>query len=702
MPRRYGRPQRSLDSVEGGSTIYKDGRRRVKRRDYTGAGHRATALRGWDAREFIGWDGEGIQVNEPLDWGKGVYEDGDNILISPQRKAKPQPYVLLANSKGQYITNGGGLSTEGCLEMILTVKEQFPKSIFVGFSFNYDVNQMLKDLHPAYLQALHETNETAYKDYHIKWLPRKSFYVRNAKRSAIIYDVFGFFQTSFLQTCKEYLGEDDPELDIIARGKAAREAFTWEEMDDFILPYCLTELSMLVRVMNQLRADLHDADMDPGQWHGPGAIAAKAFANNNVPISREIPEDVLDASQFAYAGGRFEPFWMGRCPHPVYEYDIRSAYPAAATHLPDISDGYWEHTLRFQPGSFGIWHCHYRGSYGTGDKANRPQPLFCRSETGTISYPLETDGWYWTPEAELVPNTVEEGWIFRPYADTRPFAFIEGMYEQRRLLREQGSSTQRALKLCMNSIYGKTAQCIGHTDEPPRWHQLEYAGYITSYVRAMIYRAIVLSPDTILAVETDAVFSTVPLDLDIGTGLGQWERKEYDEICYLQSGLYYALTPDKLVCKSRGMDTDRETKQPDGLPYWAVCDHLRERVGSVMGEAPPLFTRTTRYVGLGLGLRTDSVWRSWEKKSRTIRINSGPRDGKRYHLASRCELCLSGQNMYDQMHPMRIGGHSGKSYARSIPWRCVGGVAGVDLDAEEWCEMNPEYKDYGEDIDKWQ
>lgn len=691
---RYPKVNKTIVFEDQGGEVYTGGQKRPRTKRFTGAGHRKEY---WMNREFIAWDGEGLRVEEPTAYGEGIWIDDEGKVIKDY-KPNPQPYVLLANSKGQEATREEGLSTVECLELLLTSKEQYKKSIFVGFSINYDINQMLKDLHPKLLWALHDNNITAYKDYWIKWYPGKSFYVKHGKtkRSFMLYDVFGFFQKSFLKTCEDYLGKDDPELQIIAEGKAARDTFKWEELDDFIRPYCQTELSMLVRVMNELRKDLHSADIDPGKWHGPGAIASKVFEINEVPISREVPERVQDAAQFAYAGGRFEQFRMGRYPNTVWEYDIRSAYPAAATKLPDISDGYWEYVTSFQPGTFGVWSINY--SCNNGGRNNQPQPLFCRAGDGSISYPYETQGWYWTPEAELVPHAVQGGWIFRPNTDTRPFAFIERMFEQRRVFKLQDNSTERALKLCLNSLYGKTAQTIGAASGPPRWHQLEYAGYITSYVRAQIYNAMSINFDAMLATETDAVFSTTPLDLDIGEGLGQWEEKKYDEICYIQSGLYYAVAGEETISKYRGMDRDREGSFPAGLPYGDVCNHLRQTISSVYWRYPPLFSSTTRFVGLGIGLRTRAVWRSWEQSERTIRLDTGPRDGKRYHLAVKCESCKQGLNMYDQPHPMMIGGYSGKSYARAIPWRTLGGTA----DVEEWEEMDPSMKLFGDDMEKWQ
>jgi hypothetical protein len=678
----------------------------IHKQDFEGKGHREGSQRGWNVREFIAWDGEGIAFTEPVEEGVGVFHEEDSREIFLDHKRRPQNYVLLANSKKERITNQDGLGTYECFEMLLEAKVRYPLSIFVGFAFNYDVNQILKDVDEDTLWRLHDTNVAQIGTYWIKWLPRKSLYIKHSRtqRSMILYDVFGYFQMSFLKVCEKYLGKDDPRLKTIKAGKDARELFEWTELNDFIIPYCDTELAMLVSIMDVVRTDFHEVGIDPGEWYGPGAVANKVFNKHSIPISRDVPSEVLDAAQFAYAGGRFEPFSLGRHPGTVWEYDIHSAYPEAITQLPNLCSGHWEFVKDFEPHSFGVWAVDYRAGDGTGDKDNRPQPLFCRSENGSISYPTEVQGYYWGPEASLVPDSVSEGWVFRPDADTRPFAFVEGMYDQRRLLQEQGNSLERALKLILNSLYGKLAQTIGAKDDgPPRWHQLEYAGFITSYTRAKIYRAIQLNPDAIIATETDAVFSKEPLDLPMSGALGDWEETIFDEICYLQSGFYYALAEGRIVSKYRGMDKDRKTEQPLGLPYEDVLDHLHYWTGN--GDIPPrpLVSNTTRFVGLGLGLRTKAVWRSWEKKARLISLNHRPGYGKRLHIVKDCHWCQVKVDMAQRMHPTTIGGYSGKSYARSLPWRTLGS-SGLEapMSWEEWKEMNTEIMEFTGDVDKWQ
>jgi hypothetical protein len=679
--------------------------------DFRGKGHRRSAARAWDAKEFIAWDGEGTTHEEPVKYfipqlGKSYWMLNGELSES-EPPPQPQPYVLLANSKGGSIQRQEGLRTRECFELILDTKKEYPNSIFVGFGFNYDINQILKDLPLDRRERLYKKGTCTWAGYWMEWRPRKTFIVmhRKTKRSAIIYDVFGFFQTSFLKTCKKFLGNDHPDLQQIERGKDARSLFKWEELDEFIAPYNNLELSMLVEIMNRLREDFHSVGIHPSRWHGPGAIANEVLRKYCVPTSRAVPEEVLDASQYAYAGGRFELFWLGRYAGRVYQYDIHSAYPAAATQLPDISDGRWEHVREFEPGTFGVWSVDYRSPGGpTANGYDRPQPLFCRSETGNISYPYEVQGWYWTPEASLVPDAVQEGWVFRPATDARPFAFIKDLYDQRRVFIAMGNPAERAIKLILNSIYGKLAQTVGSKNgKPPRWHQMEYAGYITSYTRAMLYKAIISNPAAIIACETDAVFSTEPLDLPVSDDLGDWELTNYDEITYLQSGFYYAIKPtDETICKYRGMDSDRKTGQPVGLPYGTILDHLHRRTGQADRLTPSLFSDTTRFIGMGMALKTEATWRSWAKEPKRIALDQKPGSSKRYHIAANdCSYCRQGRTLHDGMHPMKIGGYAGESFARKLPWRHLSNkhqVAPINWDEQR--EMSEDFLVLGE-LDKW-
>lgn len=659
-------------------------------------------------REFIAWDGEGVRIHatdvtmpdlrsvwsryHTLSWEaiQAKMREMAAEVYAMREEPTPQPYVLLANSKKQRIISNDpreGLSTEECFDFILQTKAEFPNSIFVGYGFTYDCAQMFKDLPKKRLEMLWDTNKTFYRNYKIEYRPRKWITIMDSRKrmpSARIFDVIGYFQKAFLTTCKEYLGGSHPDLQIIERGKDARDVFTFEELDDFIIPYNDTELRMLVEIMNILRKQLETVGLNLTSWHGPGAVSSAVLQKRGVKahMSKDIPREVTNAAQYAYAGGRFEHFQLGRHQGRIYEYDIRSAYPSAAVKLPSLSNGTWRYAETFEPGSFGVWHTEYlldrqdpaRGYLDPNPIRNRPQPLFCRSKEGRVSFPQKTEGWYWTPEAGLVPDFVQYGYVWDATTDDRPFDFIREVYEQRRHYKEVlHDPVERALKLILNSIYGKLAQLMGTDDKAPVWHQLEWAGYITSYTRAMIYQAILLNPDAIIACETDAVFSTEPLPLTIGKGLGEWELETFEGITYLQNGVYYADREDgSVVCRYRGMDRDRKTQQPVGLSYRDVLDHLSNSREPSQWRTPPLFSTSTRFINIGYALRTGRVFRSWEKENKAVYLDQDTRKSKRRHVggsnSGACPKCKEGLTLADCLHPMLVSGYRGHSHRHQLPW----------------------------------
>ena len=646
----------------------------IRHKDYQGS-YRSVRRLPWDGKEFIAWDGEGIQVEpsrKPTEFTSQWIKEYNTIHgqnpskvddLYDLEEATPQPYVLLANSKGDSLIRETGLGTIECFEFILAAAQRYKASIFVGFGFTYDVAQILKDLPVKKLEQIWRNNKCKFQQYRIHYFPRRWFRVTHipTKRTARIFDVIGFFQSSFLTACEDYLGQDDPDFTIIKQGKDARDTFRFDELRNFIMPYNDTELKMLVKLMNFLRLELHNVGLDLTSWHGPGAIANQVLKRHGIKehMSTNVPEEVSVAAQHAYAGGRFEQFYIGSYKGNVYEYDIRSAYPTAIAKLPSFSEGTWEYAETFEHGTFSVWFIEYKD----GRNSDKPQPLFCRAKDGRVSFPKEVSGWYWEPEASLVPGNVQYGYVWRTSQQDKPFAFVGSMYEIRRKYKH----LKRPIKLALNSIYGKLAQIVGGKEGPPPWHQLEWAGWVTSYVRAMIYRAIQLNPTAIIAVETDAVFSTEPLPLALGEGLGEWELTTYSDITYLQSGFYYATTNSEVVCRYRGMDRDRKTKQPAGLSYRSVLDHLSHSTAQEHWRTPPLRSSTTRFINIGFALRTGATFRSWETKPKKVSLDNRPGKHKRFHM--NCPRCKEGLRLSDCLHPMAIGGYAGASYPHPLPWK---------------------------------
>jgi hypothetical protein len=610
-------------------------------------------------RRFVAWDGEGMNL-------KGA--------------GKPQSYVLFGASTGDVIT-GEGLKTFDLCDFIITVGRANPDAIHVGFAFTYDANMIVQSLHPRNLAYLHTQGHVTVGRYCIqlrrgKWFSVTQYgpkYSRtgntNDKFTVKIYDIFGFFTCSFLKAVTELLGPEEPGLELVKEGKALRGTFT---DIGYVEKYWRAEIELLARLAEELRRRMYAAGLYITQWHGPGALASYAMKQHGIKTHMQRNcDEIREASRYAYAGGRFELFKAGRVAGPVYSLDINSAYPYAISQLPSLAEGEWTYEVRpTRIARFGVYRVRLRHHAGFAKGAG---PLFHRDWKHNISYPWIVEGWYWSPEvAPLVGNPdveILEGWHYIG-AETRPFHWIAGMYEKRRQWKAAGNTAQLALKLCMNSLYGKMAQRVGwdeRNNRIPPWHQLEWAGWVTSYTRAMLFGVMRRIPwDQLIAVETDGIYTTCnPTSLGISNSaeLGGWEFSQYDEVIYLQSGLAWLRKGDEWSPKRRGLDAGSFSLE-DSIAYAKSLQPNQ--------EWSPYIGETTRFIGLGAALAGQAPVKVrhcvWQTTTRAIMPGE---KGKRIHVANLCNACRNAKSAYDAPHDLVIRSLSQSgtmSTPHNIPW----------------------------------
>lgn len=587
-------------------------------RNPTSHGH---ALNKFERGHFVAWDGEGVTDQS----GK-------------------HKYIMLCNSLfGSSLINPAGLSTSDCLQQILEVGERNPKAIHVCFGASYDVNMILGDCARSEVEAIWDGHWTLICDgaYAVQYRARKSFSLRRGKpkygnvagkltrldsaTGVVLWDVFGFFQSTFVEACEKYLGVDYPELEFIREQKQRRQQFTVDELAD-IERYCLLECRTLEALMIKLREYLEVAELPIKRWDGAGACAAALLQREKIlDHKRDCMAAVNDAAQYAYAGGRMELARYGHAPNtPVYHYDINSAYPTAMCRLPSLRSGEF---IRGE-GSYqiGLPFSLYRIRFRFNDCVM--YPFFWRADNCSIYYPQEGEGWYWQPEVEAAREAMKQGILsgdmtilesfhFVAKSSVSPFAFLPRLYEQRKQWKAEGIGAEKVLKLAINSLYGKTAQQAGgeRTGGPPRYHQLEWAGYVTSYTRAMLYRAMLpaLADRQIIMCATDGIYSLVPLPaLTLGDKLGQWEFAEHSGITVVQSGVYW--THDK-----------------DGQPR-AFCRgfdrgslHIDEIVKQWRRKKSSYDASLTRFVTMGsalAGRESFKRWREWRTVPRILSLTT--------------------------------------------------------------------------------
>lgn len=604
-------------------------------------------------RPFRAWDGEGYD-SEPVNG------------VTPH-------HLMLWGSLGGSIT-GESLQASECLDLLLDVERENPDDIHVIYSGNYDTVKILQSWPVEILEGLYKGNTLEHDGYSVSWMPGKMLRVSRHEISATLFDVFSYFGTSFVKACEQYLGKEDPRLVKVREGKQRRGKFGYADLFGEVVPYWQTELELLEQLADTLRTYLRRIGLESDRWHGPGSVANalnRVYGINRFQSDYERPDALQHALQCSYAGGRFEPFRVGRHEGKVFQYDRNSAYPYAATKLPNLRGGKWFRDQRpSEIDDFGVYKVTFDMSHSVhADFFERtPGPLFWRAKDSRIYFPTQVlEGWYRGPEILNLMEWFEpdcweilDGWRFEPKDDVKPYGFVEGMYRKRLQYKREGNPTEYAVKIALNSIYGKMVQHTGWNEETrrvPQWHQLEWGSYITSEMRANLHNSMmtahVQNPGSLIAVETDALFVTEPLSLPMSDDLGDWKQETYEEILYLQSGLYFT-DGERGKAKTRGVEAGNIT-QEDALEY------LRN-----IREGAELTSLLHRFAGVGQHAGKPTLG-TWFDQTRHLGLAVNPSEGKRWHDDNRCDRCPG--DFLNGTHSLRPSpaGHS-PSYPYVLPW----------------------------------
>jgi hypothetical protein len=204
-----------------------------------------------------------------------------------------------------------------------------------------------------------------------------------------------------------------------------------------------------------------------------------------------------------------------------------------------------------------------------------------------------------------------------------PFSWIGGEYAKRQAYKRDKDPREKILKLGLNSIYGRTAQQAGWKPgrKIPTFHQLEWASLITAITRSKIWLAISDHLDSIIAIETDGVYSTEALDVISGSDLGQWDTETIARLTYVQSGVYFLERSSEIIPRYRGIDPGSLTRRKL-LSAWEKMNK---------GGPSSLKLPSTRFRTLGGSLTSKERfkdWRQWITDKREISLTP---IGKRIH-----------------------------------------------------------------------
>lgn len=481
------------------------------------------------------------------------------------------------------------LTSLECLEFILSIPNRYRVA---GFCLGYDWTLILKDLPNKTLYELfrpelrHGENGPKprfWKGYKLNLAGKAKMMIgrKGGKHQVTVWDVFGFFQGSFVSALKKWSIGTTEQVKRIQAMKRKRREFDQLPFEQ-IRAYCFEECCLLAELMTELDQAHEAADLKLKSWYGAGSTASVLLQKLGVESSLGEPPDamILPIHQ-AFFGGRFEHSLIGPQKGPIYGYDISSAYPYALTRLPCLCHGRWSLTRekkRAQRAAIALIHYGFAPAVSSSCRTRAWGPLPFRRKNGNIIFPLASaGGWswgveYWSAERFDPSLKFREAWVYETDCKCRPFAELAEHYLTRLEWGKEGRGI--VLKLGMNSVYGKLAQSVGSH----RFRSLIWAGMVTAHCRGQLLDLMALhkNPRRILGVATDGLYTTERVKPPAPPGalgakpLGGWECTEYSELFFIQPGVYFQPTGTIEKTRSRGVPRiDVAEQQRRILDSWA-------------------------------------------------------------------------------------------------------------------------------------
>lgn len=443
---------------------------------------------------------------------------------------------LIADSDGLFLDK---ITPESVIKWLFSKKYHGAWNFFYNLSYDAEVILKLLDSE-LYRYKTTRNLEFYFNDFKISYFPNKMLRIKKGHHSVLFYDIAQFFGSSLVNAYQENIGKLDESYLEIKNKRAQFSKWFYNHNKKKIRSYCITDCILTKQLATKWIELFFDAfSFYPAKWFSSGYLAEKVLINNgiNFPKFNSIPYDVQKLAFKSYFGGRFEMIQRGYI-GKSYLYDINSAYPAAISKIPNISDGKWikRKSIHFDA-KMGFFHV----------LANIPDDIliapFPFRVNGNIIFPsgkFET----FVTLAELQQIDAKfykilDGWQFVSKSQEFPYKnFIESMYQKRLKLKEEQNPLQIPFKIILNSIYGKTGQKVskimGNLFNPVVF------SFITGFTRAKMYDFVRKNDleNDVVAFATDSICTTKKLSKN-SKKLGDFSFDgASDDTYYLQNGFY--------------------------------------------------------------------------------------------------------------------------------------------------------------------
>lgn len=442
------------------------------------------------------------------------------------------------------------------------------------YNLRFDAQAILKYLPRDVLLELRLKSKVNYKDYKIKYIPKKVLSITLHKNRYAFYDVAQFFLMSLEKAAEMYLHKKkNPGAVDAARLNV--DLKYWDKNLEKIIEYCKIDSKLTAELGQFLQSMLQKAlGINPANYVSVASLSKQYFRKRcEIPHIQKIPTKVLKAAFHSYKGGRFEVLEKGNVGKCTL-LDIKSAYSYEISNLIDITKGDWITTRQINDKAYyGFYLVSLCVTWGD------IMPIPFKRSMGMFCYP--SGAWnVWLTKQELlaydpyIKYRLVKGYEFYPAAITYPFR--EEIFRCFKEKEKYDKSDFRydLVKKIPNSLYGTFYEKYETED---KWYTGKmfnpvYASIITANTRIKVFiKAISLDKSTV-AFATDSIMVKGLVDPKIKAKLGDWEKQDYGETIILKSGIYRIANK----IKTRGMSRKTKIDTPYGK-YVNIFEYIQDK-----------------------------------------------------------------------------------------------------------------------------
>lgn len=469
-------------------------------------------------------------------------------------------------------------------------------TIYETWNLGYDSRAIIKWLPIDIWESIYKKEDVEYNGYKIKALGSKRFSIgykygqkKERWRYAHLYDIASFYGYQKLEAAaSQYLGKHKKDMagwvEAVNKYQNVEDELRYlDQHEEGVKYYCRLDAELAKELAEYMFNALEAIGVDTSNPISQAALAAKLMTQKNTNYPDSCWEETEQFTKATFRGGFFNCLIRGKIDQPVYEYDIKSAYPAEQWKLPHWGNG----EFQFTDDENEMWAADYGWVMATFDCEWIPYPTpyaqtievdysdnkgfnkyllnnkIVMYPTGKRTQAITLHEAKWMRQRGF-PVKLHMGLIWNQTCNDypNPFEYLRELYHERqRIIKENGKEDMRqyAIKIILNSTYGKTVQDPEKYGYRAPTTDFGYGSYITARTRTKVADVAMNHKGKVIEIATDAVYllEEAP-ELDTSGELGSWELVKYNSGLWIGVGVKQLYTDDGYKTKARGFTNDRK------------------------------------------------------------------------------------------------------------------------------------------------